>query len=564
MPVQTLDHQRASPSLLKRSAPVGVVALALLLAVVIINPFREMVAQDDAWAYARMVQHTLATGKYKIDPFTVVNLPVQIYLAAGIAKIFGYSLVLLRFIELAFAALAFGSFYLLLREFGHTRQFAAFITLVLLASPTVLILSFAFMTDIQSLAWILLALLLYVRGLRSQSAWLMFLGSLAAGCAIGTRQFSMAIVAGLALSWLLSGRVGRPRLGLVLAGFIVPFMAAVAQVYIGITQPDFTQSQSMVEMHAFYHSGILILLEELFWRCAIITQYLGMALLPLLPLSLAVPRSFWRERLGRVPVWVWGLLGCVVIVVALSLCSFHSARPLARHRGFWVPLELHWVLPVNFEHVRPVMRALDLVGILGGGVLTVLALHWLRSRPALQSLRPEVLLLGCTGFSLLLLHLPFNQLNDTYIVGFLPFILLWMADILRPGVPKRFLQASVAFSIVLILLLALWERGEYAWQQAAWSSANALYDSGIQPANMSASLHWELYHGAFDDWIAAGHRDSFYDWFAARSSRAQYRIAQFPSLAPPPGWRLLASRSYRNAAFKRRYILTLERDSSTP
>ena len=64
------------------------VAAVALTAVVIMNPLRDFLGGDDSWSFARMVQYTLATGKYRMDPFTVVNLPVLIYLSAGTAKLF--------------------------------------------------------------------------------------------------------------------------------------------------------------------------------------------------------------------------------------------------------------------------------------------------------------------------------------------------------------------------------------------------------------------------------------------------------------------------------------------
>ena len=70
-------------------APLAGVAVCLLLAVVIINPFREMLSLDDGWAYVRSVEHLLRTGQYRLDAWAAANMPVQIYLAAGLSKIFG-------------------------------------------------------------------------------------------------------------------------------------------------------------------------------------------------------------------------------------------------------------------------------------------------------------------------------------------------------------------------------------------------------------------------------------------------------------------------------------------
>ena len=451
-------------------------------------------------------------------------------------------------------------FYLLLRELGHTRQIAAFITLVFLASPLVLPLSFTFMTDIQFVAWMLLALLLYIRALRRRSTWLMFLASLAAGCCIGTRQFGAALVVGLIVVWLFSRPPIRPRLGMMFAGLAVPLLAAVTQTYIGIAQPSMAQAACIAGVHALFNSPLHVLLEEFFWRCSLITQYLGMALLPLLPLAFIVPRSFWRGRLGGMPMWLLALFGAAAIVLALFLGS-KGGRPVARDHGLWGALELKWILANTFDHARPIARLLDLFGIFGGVALIVLCLRKLRLLRAPRSLRPETLLFVSTGFVLFLLHLSFVQLNDTYVVGFLPFALLLVADLLRntsPSAPA--LRASAALAVIVIVAFAYWLRGLYVVDYADWQSADALHAAGIQPSNIFARWHWSTYHGAFDDWIAEGHPGNFDDWIDRRGKQAQYRVWNGSSPVAPPGWRLLTVRSYRNVALKNRYVLTLERD----
>jgi Dolichyl-phosphate-mannose-protein mannosyltransferase len=162
---------------LKKAAVPGLLVAGLLLAMIVINPFREMVSDDDGWAYARSVQHLVTTGKYQLDPWSAANMPVQIYLAAGLSKLAGYSLRLLRFTTLALLVVGLGSLYALLREISSTRNVASVLTLGLLASPLVLMLTFSFMSDIQFLGWLLLSLWLYVRAMRNKSAGGMFLAA---------------------------------------------------------------------------------------------------------------------------------------------------------------------------------------------------------------------------------------------------------------------------------------------------------------------------------------------------------------------------------------------------
>ncbi len=109
----------------RRAAGPGVLVAGLLLAIIVINPFREMLPDDDGWAYARSVQHLLATGEYQVDAWAAANVPVQIYLAAGLSKLVGYSLRLLRFTTLALLVVGLGSLYALLREISSTRNVAS-------------------------------------------------------------------------------------------------------------------------------------------------------------------------------------------------------------------------------------------------------------------------------------------------------------------------------------------------------------------------------------------------------------------------------------------------------
>jgi hypothetical protein len=110
------------------------------------------------------------------------------------------------------------------------------------------------------------------------------------------------------------------------------------------------------------------------------------------------------------------------------------------------------MLPVNFGQLRPLMRFLDTFGILAGAALVVLVLRRLRSHTFLYALRPEMLLLLGTIVSLFSLHLCFNHLNDTYLVSLLPFLLLFVADALRPLQQRtNLLRATTAFSALIIL-----------------------------------------------------------------------------------------------------------------
>ena len=576
MEMATHVEEIACPGWLDRTAGPGMIFAFVLLSIVVINPFREMVALDDSWAYARMVQHLLSTGQYQLDIWSAANMPVQIYLAAGLSKIFGYSLSLLRCSTLALLIVGLFSFYALLRELACSRQTASLLTIALLASPLTLILGFTFMSDVPFLAWLLLALWLYVRGLRHNSLTSIFLGSVAAGCAIGTRQFGVALVGGLVLCWLVSGGQRRPPFRLFATGLAVPLLAAGLQFHLGLSAPNITQAVRLAEQHELFRQPAVVLLQELFWRCAIILQYIGMAMLPVLPLALFAWRSGRQGISGRRRlIATITLLGGVAIVAALSMSSFLTARPAAQHRGAWEPLELYWLLPTQFEHGRPVMRFLDLAGIAGGAVL--IGTCWKEILRAWHSryLSTEWTFLAGTAVGLFALHLVYVQLNDTYITAFIPFGLLAFAKAERDGADHSHpLGWSAVISATLIVVMSLYIRSEYSAQDALWKGANALVASGVRPENIAAPLAWDEYHGAFDQWVAAGtpgltappgtltqgddpFHDPFYQWRRMRDDKVDYHVGLYPH--PPSEWNTISAYGYRSMFFHQRFAWVLKR-----
>jgi 4-amino-4-deoxy-L-arabinose transferase-like glycosyltransferase len=201
----------------KRQRPLLLVIIVFAAIVTIVNPFRELLTHDDGWAYARSVKHLLDTGEYRLDSWAAANMPVQIYLAAGLSKVFGYSLSLLRISTVLMSLCGVIAFYRILKDSGSDGAPAAALTVALICSPLVLWLSFTFMTDVQFLGWVLIACWMYAKGIRLDSLNILILGGIAASLAIGTRQFGVALPAGLVFAWLTSKRHNRPRASAILA-----------------------------------------------------------------------------------------------------------------------------------------------------------------------------------------------------------------------------------------------------------------------------------------------------------------------------------------------------------
>ena len=580
----------ASPEPARRG-PAFLIVAALLCAVVIVDPVREFMSQDDGWAYARSVEHLLRTGEYRLDAWSAANLPVQIYLAAGLAEMFGYSLSLLRASTLLLLAAGLAALYGLLRRGSLPAWPATVLTLGLLASPLVLMLSFTFMSDIQFTGWLLIALWLYSRGFESRSVRDLLLGSAAAACAIGTRQFGMALIAGVIMAWVVSRPARRPALRSLLLALTLPLAVSAWQLRAGLAAPNFTQAVRLHEQAYFLTLPPSVMAHEIGWRLSTVLQYLGLSLLPVLPLlaSLCLARASRRD--GRQVVGttraasssersskVTAVLALLTLA-GLLLFSLKNSDISTRANGGHV-LPLPWMLPTAFWSKRWLMRGFAASGVVGAFFLLLLFWRWQGTRPRVRDLPWQTLLTVATGLILVALHLGYVQLNDTYLVGMLPFVLLLIGAALATRPPAtRVLVVTVAWSFAMLVVLSAWMRGDYNRQQARWASADRLVASGTPPRCIGATRHWSEYHGAFDDWLAATHpdfdhrrgvrspappgpmHDPFYAWMAARSWNATYQLTSGFREAPDPGWKVIADVPYRSATFALRSIQVLQRQT---
>jgi hypothetical protein len=153
-------------------------ALAVLLCELVSRPFVNMGIGDD-WPYSLMAQKLATTGHVFYNGWAAPMLGWQLYLAAALIKLFGFSFTTVRMSTLLVAmALAF----VLQRTLVHaniSERNATIGTLALVLSPLYLILSVTFESDIQGLFAIVICLYGCLRALqaptsRAAISWLCF------------------------------------------------------------------------------------------------------------------------------------------------------------------------------------------------------------------------------------------------------------------------------------------------------------------------------------------------------------------------------------------------------
>jgi hypothetical protein len=203
-------------------------ALAVLVCELVSRPFANMGICDDG-PYILMVQKLAATGHVVYNGWAAPMLTWQLYLAAGLVKLFGFSFTTVRMSTLLVAmALAFVLQRTLVRANISERN-ATIGTLALVLSPLYLMLSVTFMTDIQGLFAIVLCLYGCLRAIQSSTSgaavgWLCFAVATNAICGTSRQIAWLGILVMVPSTlWLL-----RTQRRVLLAGAVVNLAGALS------------------------------------------------------------------------------------------------------------------------------------------------------------------------------------------------------------------------------------------------------------------------------------------------------------------------------------------------
>jgi 4-amino-4-deoxy-L-arabinose transferase-like glycosyltransferase len=393
----------------------------------------------------------------------------QVVWTAPFLWLLGESQVTLRVATLTLASLRVGAFYdLLRRENGLSLRSAAFMAACLSLNPLFFLLSDSFQTDVPALAFSLLAMAGYVRGLRGGGRGWWTTGMVAALFAVTTRQNAVAAPAAVAL--LLYQQVGRRRFWWWTAA-LVPLAVAVAVHFWFIHRPDIWRLEP--QFRGVLAGPVLIFVAF---------HMLGLSALPLMPLP---------EKRG----WRAFVLLLVVFLVMANLLHTIQAGPY----GGLFPYLGNWITPWGLfgenslvPGERPLMLGfafrlgLTLLGcVLGAVLLARLVGLWPRKSHA------SALLLFT------LLHVPFllvaPSVYDRYLLVLLPGGLALAAGD-EETCHGRIANVVVGFRAVFLTAMAFLSLALSCdllqWNRALWTLGRRALERNVDPADVEGGFAW--------------------------------------------------------------------------
>lgn len=269
-------------------------AALFLLAELVARPFTRFAIADE-WSYARTAKVLAETGHIVFNGWATAMLGWQLYPAALLIRVFGFSYDVCRMSTLVAAGVSTALLQRIFVRAGVGERNASLATLALVLSPIYMQLSVTFMTDVNGVLALLLCLYGCLRALQTASdnaaiAWLSF--AVATNAIVGSaRQLGwLGVLVMLPCTlWLLR----RNRRVLVAGGvFTVAGYAFIAWcMHWSKHQPYFLGEPIFAKIHGLHDVGKMV--RELA-RAALELPFLLTALLvAFLPELRRRGRGFW-------------------------------------------------------------------------------------------------------------------------------------------------------------------------------------------------------------------------------------------------------------------------------
>lgn len=532
----------------------GAVAASTLL----VWPIGDYLVDDD-WVFTRSLQILAEQGRLRILDYNPMSLVGHLAWGGLFTAVFGFGFSVAKLSTVALLAVECLALLALLRRVGAAESTALLATLALLFSPVHFFQSFLYATDVPTLAWTSLALLLYARGFaetgrRSHGALL--LAGLCVSWAWTIRQGAIVGAAAPGLYLLLFDRARLRDPGTLLAAFGPPAVAVLGfqYWYLFVHGPTVTYLQSS---RSIFDSLGALDARLLLAASYTLGCYLAFFLLPVVlaarPPSLA---SLSRRRRGLL-LAAWAAVAAAFAWLNLANgLLFPYIRNKVSRFGFLSPNEAIVGArdPLWGDGVAWTVTVLLAIG------LALLAARWIAgtqpdpagasdddARRRTVTLRLASLLLG---LQMVYALATIGILFDRHLISVMPAAMVCFVGCLAPGSRLRPLPYALCLAPLAFYSVA-GSHDVHAWSRAAARAGQALIDRGVDPERISAGIAfdgWHMYERSWQTTDAGaprrqaregggtGHQDPIWVLNLTPGIRTEYLVSLSPRMRPKT-WR---------------------------
>lgn len=548
------------------------IALGLLAVVAIVPPAGDFPLNDD-WVYARMVRELVENHTFFVHPFSFALAITSTVWGALFASVFGASHTVLRCSTLLLAGVAVWATARGARECDLPRASAFLCGALVLANPIFLNLSYTFMTDVPSAAWLSLAGWFQLRALRGRRPSDALWGGAFLTIAIGTRQIGVVVIAAFLLTEVVSSIRDRrrPDARLLLA-FAAPLVVGGALYWTAF-------APALGDTVSAWPAGrarptILESVPRLLHHGAAALVYMGLFTLPIgLGRLAALAARADHRSLGQ---WVAFALVCIGMLLG-SANLVHGRLAIERMpmlpnvlydlgTGPFTLRDVFLIADNTPVSLGPWWWAIHLLATASAGLLIVdvLSVLWRWGAGGEEPLGERWLFLTAWVGSLTLLpyYLITETLFDRYLLAALPPVTILAAGCRPRADSGRVLWTAWVGTLAIFVFSLACVQDYLAWNTARWKAIDHLrfergipalqIDGGFEYNGMYLSEEFRRRHAATQFWdMGAG-------WFWVLE---ETRYSVFASYIP--GCRPETSFPYRSwLGFETRHLFVVHCEPS--
>jgi hypothetical protein len=476
--------------------PFTAAVLAVFALAAILLPTTAPVAISDDWTYIRSVEYLINHWDLHILPVAAATQITQLFWGGLFGLLFGVTPGVLRFSTIVIVFVSACALRDMLRDLHVSNSRAAIAIALYLFNPIMFAITYSFMSDPHFVAWMTIAVWLYVKAGMQDRPNLLVLASCVAAVACLQRPHGAFIPLGVASWYLVSGRL-RPNRESIRTVEAIGLIPAAVMLLIYTVFSDGLPSQQGLFLHEVREadfSETWLLIKRL---GVIEIAYIGFFCLPI---AIGACFAAWRG-ITALPGYALRVLLGASALTAVGITWFWTQgrfMPYIPHflgRGGPGSGDVRYTRAPLFS--PSIFQALTVAcGITAIAVLIL----WLRS--VSQRDRP-----GRSGIGLLVAILAWQAAGvvpqsflfrnwiislDRYLLPLLPLvaaIIVWSID------DVDFSNMLVWPAITLVALFSIiGTRDVLVFHDDVWEIARALNTAGVPNTRLDAGYAWDAYH----------------------------------------------------------------------
>jgi hypothetical protein len=453
-----------------------------------VNPTGEFPLNDD-WSYARAVETLVEDSRLELTGFTSMPLIAQVIWGALFCLPFGFSFMALRISTITLGLFGLLATYWIFEELNVERNLALIAIAVLAINPLYFQLSITFMTDVPFFAFSMLAVLLFLRALRTDKLWHILLGYIFSFIAILIRQLAIVIPLSFLIAYFFKNRLSLKTLvnALIPNGAFVSFLVALPILMsrtIGLPVLYNRSFEPIAESAPMGGIQIPLVFAD---RIMIELLYLGLFLLPFLIGLEAIKSTKSQLRAKRVSQLAWATL---FIVLAAYLIWKDHLMPLSGNLLFDLglgPLLLRDTYLLGLPHWPTAPTSFWIMITIAAAFGCVLLFHRVSSAsikifkeyPSISSIEHYRMLFLFSAIVLYSVFIGIAGFLDRYLIWLLPLVMgviFVPTNSVRLFAPNLPIVAALAL-ITLYALFTLTGTHDYlTWNRARWQALTDLME----------------------------------------------------------------------------------------